>query len=126
MWYVVLGLFAGVLIGLVTPLGIPVEWARYTAVGVIAIIDSVLGALKADIQNKYDLTIFISGLITNILVAGSITILGDKLGIDIYLAVIVAFTIRILSNLGTIRYAFLARFIGTKEVKKQIHREEIF
>lgn len=123
MWYVILGLAIGIIIGSATTLSFPVEWARYTAVGVMAIIDSILGALKSDLQNKYDATIFISGLVSNMVVAAGITILGDQLGIDIYLAVIVAFTIRILANLGVIRYAFLARFIGEREVKKMIHKE---
>ncbi len=120
MWYIILGLILGVAVGSVTQLSIPLDWARYTAVGIVAILDSVFGAIRSDLQNKYNVTIFISGLITNIIVAAGITILGDKLGIDLYLAVIVAFTIRILSNLGTIRYGFLTRFIGHKEVKKQI------
>jgi len=124
MWYVIIGLIIGLGVGSITPLNIPVDWARYTAVGIVAILDSVFGAIRSDLQEKYNATIFVSGLVTNILVAAGITILGDKLGIDIYLAVVVAFTIRILSNLGTIRYSFLTRFIGHREVKKQIYSNE--
>lgn len=123
MWYVFIGLLLGICVGSLTPLTIPVDWARYTAIGIVAILDSVFGAIRSDLQGKYNATIFISGLVTNILVAAAITVLGDKLGIDIYLAIVVAFTIRILSNVGTIRYAFLTKFLGYQEVKKQIHQE---
>lgn len=124
MWFGIIGLIIGIIIGVITPLTIPVEFARYTAVGILGIFDSILGAARSDLQGKYNVTIFISGLIFNMTLAGVITYLGDRLGLDLYLAVLVVFTLRIFANIGTIRYSFLSRFIGKKRVEEEIKKED--
>jgi small basic protein len=53
-----------------------------------------------------------------------ITYLGDRLSIDLYLAVIVVFMIRIFTNIATIRYSFLTRFLGEKRVQEEIEGEK--
>ena len=52
---------------------------------------------------------FFSGLITNITLEGSLTFFGDKLGVDLSIAAIVAFGVRIFNNLGAIRRHYLLR-----------------
>ena len=124
MWFVFIGLALGILIGQYLPVEIPLEFARYTAVGILGIFDSILGAIRADLQKKYSSTIFLSGLLFNMTVAMLITYLGDKLSLDLYLAVLVVFTLRIFANIATIRYAFLSRFIGPKRVQEEIKKEQ--
>ncbi len=124
MRYGLLGLTIGIIIGIFVPLQIPVEFARYSAVAIMGILDSTVGAMRADLQKQYNATIFISGLITNMILATLITFVGDRLGIDLYLAIIVAFTIRILNNLGILRYSFLANFIGRREVEAHLKAKE--
>lgn len=123
MWYIFIGLTIGIIIGLYTPVEIPMEFARYTAVGILGILDSLLGAVRADLQKKYDTTIFLSGLIFNMILAMLITYLGDKLSLDLYLAVLIVFTFRIFANIATIRYAFLEKSIGKKRVQEEIKKE---
>ena len=120
----IIGLIIGIIAGIFVPLAIPIEFARYTAVGILAILDSILGAARADLQKKYDVTIFTSGLIFNMLLATIITYIGDRLGIDLYIAVLVVFMIRIFANIGTIRYSFLTRFLGRKRVEEEIKQHE--
>ena len=50
-----------------------------------------------------DMKIFISGFFGNAILAILLTILGQKLNVDIYLAAIVVFVWRMFMNLGTIR-----------------------
>lgn len=123
MWFSLLGIVIGIVIGFFAPLTIPLQFARYTAVGILGIFDSILGAAKSDLQQKYDPSIFISGLLLNMALAMGITYLGDRLGIDLYLAVIVVFILRMFSNIATIRYSFLTRFIGKKRVQEEIKEE---
>lgn len=123
MWYVFIGLTVGIIIGLYTQVEIPIEFARYTAVGILGILDSLLGAIRADLQKKYDTTIFLSGLVFNMTLAMLITYLGDKLSLDLYLAVLIVFTFRIFANMATIRYAFLEKSIGKKRVQEEIKKE---
>lgn len=124
MWFGILGLIIGIIIGVYTPLQIPVEYARYSAVGIIAVLDSVLGAIRADYQHRYNATIFISGLITNMVLAAVITYVGDRLGIDLYLAIIVAFTIRMLNNIGIVRYFLLIKYLGRKDLTHEVKPEK--
>ena len=51
--------------------------------------------------------IFISGFITNTLVAVALTFVGDRLGIDLYLVALFAFGLRIFQNVALIRRHFL-------------------
>ncbi len=110
MWFAIIGLIFGIIFGILAPISLPIEWARYSAVGIVAVIDSLLGAARADVGKKYNTTIFVSGLVTNMFLAAVITYIGDRLGIDLYLAVIVAFTIRIIQNIGVIRRGLLTKF----------------
>jgi len=114
MWFAIIGLIFGIIFGILAPISLPIEWARYSAVGIVAVIDSLLGAARADVGKKYNTTIFVSGLVTNMFLAAVITYIGDRLGIDLYLAVIVAFIIRIIQNIGVIRRGLLTKFTQKK------------
>ena len=103
MVFIFLGLVLGLSIGAFLQFDIPPELTRYTAVAIIGLLDSLFGAIKAQVEKKYDTTVFVSGLLFNMVVAMVITFFGDKLNLDLYLAIIIAFTIRILSNIGTIK-----------------------
>lgn len=120
MFIAVIGLLVGILIGIFFPVSIPLAYTRYTAVGIIGLFDSVLGALRADVQGKYNASIFISGLVFNMLLAMSVTYLGDKLSLDLYLAVLVVFMMRLMKNIGQLRYGLLTRFLGKRRVREEL------
>lgn len=120
MLYGFIGLIIGIVVGFLAPVTIPLVFARYTAVAILGILDSMIGAIKADLQGEYNPTIFISGLLFNMIMAVAITYFGDRLNLDLYLAVLVVFTIRIFNNISTIRYAFLTKYLGRRRVEKEI------
>src|SRR5581483_6659394 len=93
----------GVLLGLLSPVTIPITYARYTAISLLAALDSIFGAFKAYIAGSFEARVFFSGLITNMALAAGLTYFGDKLGVDLSIAAIVAFGVRIFNNLGAIR-----------------------
>ena len=97
----------GLAIGLISPVTIPIAYARYTAVALLAAVDSIFGAFKAYIAGTFEPRVFLSGLVTNMALAGSLTWVGDKLGVDLSIAAIVAFGVRIFNNLGAIRRHYL-------------------
>lgn len=105
MYLIIMGLALGLILGGFLQINIPPEYTRYTAVAIVGVLDSVFGAVRASIDNKYNTTIFITGLIFNMIFAVIITFFGDKLNLDLYLAVSIAFMIRILSNIGSIKTA---------------------
>ena len=96
MRWALLGFVIGILIGFYAPINIPIEYSRYTAVAILGIIDSIVGAIRADMRRDYHMSIFISGLLINMVIAVIITYVGDRLSLDLYLAIVIAFTIRIM------------------------------
>jgi len=106
MWqvfFVFLAALLGILVGIKTNIEIPATYARYTAVMLLAALDSIFGALKASLAGRYENAVFLSGLVTNSAVAGALTFLGDKLGVELYFAAIFAFGVRIFQNIAVIR-----------------------
>ena len=97
----------GVALGLLSPVTVPITYARYTAVALLAGLDSIFGAFKAYIAGTFEPRVFLSGLVTNMALAGGLTYVGDKLGVDLSIAAIVAFGVRIFNNLGAIRRHYL-------------------
>lgn len=107
MWIPLAGLLVGVLLALVLRIDVSFELARYSAVGILAALDSVLGAIRAELEGNYDNRIFISGFIVNALVAVLLTFVGDRLGLDLYLVALITFGLRIFQNVALIRRHFL-------------------
>ena len=101
------GLLVGVLAGLVLNVNVSFEFARYSAVAIVAALDSVLGAVRAELDGVYDNRIFVSGFITNASVAVLLTFIGDRLGLDLYLVALITFGPRIFQNVALIRRHFL-------------------
>jgi len=97
----------GVSLGLISPVTIPITYARYTAVALLAGLDSIFGAFKAYIAGTFEPRVFLSGVVTNMALAGGLTYVGDKLGVDLSIAAIVAFGVRIFNNLASIRRHYL-------------------
>jgi len=96
-----------VVLGLLLQVDVSFELARYSAVAILAALDSILGAVRAELDGNYDNRIFISGFVVNMLVAVLLTFVGDRLGLDLYLVALIAFGLRIFQNVAIIRRHFL-------------------
>lgn len=103
MWVIFSALAAGLALGFFFPFTIPIIYARYLSIALLAALDSTFGAVRSSLEEKYDNVVFISGFFTNAALAAIITYLGERLGVDLYLAAVVALGIRLFQNLGIIR-----------------------
>ena len=111
MIWALIGIALGILLGLGLNVQIPLEFTKYTAVIIMGILDAMFGAIRAEATNDhFDGFIFITGLVFNIILSILITILGDKLGLDLYLAAAFVFTFRIFTNVGVTRRALLEKW----------------
>ena len=108
-WLPVVGLLIGLVLGAALSLTVPAEYSRYTAMAILAALDSVLGAIRAELDGEFNNAIFLSGFFANIVLAGGLTYLGDRLGIELYIAAIVAFGVRLFNNLARVRRQLLRR-----------------
>ena len=103
------GLIIGLLIGVAFPITVPVEYAKFMSVALLASLDSVFGGLRAGSEEKFDNTVFITGFFTNALLAAGLVYIGERLGIDLYYVAMLAFGLRIFQNLAIIRRYFLKK-----------------
>ncbi|MFH1485942.1 MAG: small basic family protein [Chloroflexota bacterium] len=107
MWLPVLGLILGIGIGIVAGFSVPVEYARYVGMAILAGIDAVIGGVRASTEEHFDSKVFLSGFVGNVALAALLTYLADRLGVELYMAAIVAFGVRIFNNLAVIRRRWL-------------------
>ncbi len=109
IWLAVLGLALGIVLGLNLPITIPQAYAKYMSVAALAALDSVFGGIRAAMEDHYDNRIFITGFFSNALLAAGLAFIGERLGIDLYLAAVVAFGVRLFQNLAIIRRHLLKK-----------------
>ena len=107
MWLPIIGLLVGIIVGSLFYITIPAQYSRYTAMAILAASDSILGAARAHLEGQYDNKVFTSGFCVNALLAGLLAFVGDRLGVELYYAAIVAFGVRLFNNLAIIRRHFL-------------------
>jgi len=113
-WLALLGLLIGVMLGLAFSVTVPTEYSRYTAMAILAALDSVFGAVRAELDGQFENRIFLSGFFANIVLASALTLLGDRLGVELYIAAIVAFGVRTFNNLAIIRRQLMQQLRGPK------------
>ncbi len=114
----VAGLAVGLVLGAMLSLTVPGEYSRYTAMAILAALDSILGAIRAELDQEFDSSIFLTGFFANVILAGGLTLLGDRLGVELYIAAIVAFGVRMFDNLAYIRRQILQRIGWIKEPQR--------
>lgn len=115
MWLPLLGLLIGVILGLLTDIKIPEEYSNYLSIAVLAALDTLFGGIRAQLQNIYDEKVFVSGFFFNILLATSLAFLGVHLGVDLYLAAVFAFGVRLFQNIAVIRRILLSKWTTARE-----------
>ena len=115
MWYLAAALLLGMLVGLNVPWTVPAILARYLAVSLLAGIDTALGGFRASLEGEFDVVIFVTGFIGNAVLSGVFVYFGDILGIELYLAAVVALGVRIFNNLGAIRRHLMRHWAGVRK-----------
>ena len=101
----ILGLAAGVLLGLFFDPTVPLWLQPYLPIAVVAALDAVFGGVRALLDGIFDDKVFVVSFVSNVLVAALIVYLGDQLGVGTQLStgVVVVLGIRIFANAAAIR-----------------------
>lgn len=111
MWLPIVGLILGVTLGLFSDIQIPAVYGNYLSIAILAALDSLFGGVRAHMQQIYDDKIFVSGFFFNIALAAGLAFLGVHLGVDLYLAAIFAFGVRLFQNIAVIRRILLTNWV---------------
>ena len=102
--------------------------APYTAIALLAGLDTVLGGWRAWLIEEFDEPVFISGFFVNALLAAGLVALGERLGLQagfadgqisiMMIGAVVVFSSRIFNNLAVLRRLLIDRF------RSRFHRSE--
>lgn len=115
---IIIGCVLGALVGMNAPI-IAYTYSNYLAIAVIAALDSVFGGVTSVINKNFDLKIFLSGFFGNAILSILLTMLGEKLNVDIYLAAIIVFVGRMFTNLAIIRRYYVEKWCKKLELMKE-------
>ena len=109
----------GAIVGLNAPM-ISYTYSSYLAIAIIAALDTVFGGISSVINKRFDMKTFMSGFFGNAILAILLTLIGEKLNVDIYLAAIVVFVGRMFNNLGIIRRYYVEKW--TEKIKNNTNK----
>ena len=125
MWLPLLGLILGIALGILTDIQIPTVYENYLSIAVLAALDTMFGGIRAQLQQVYDDKVFITGFFFNIALAAGLAFLGVYFGVDLNLAAIFAFGVRLFQNIAVIRRILIAKWedfrIKKRENSSQSH-----
>lgn len=124
IWLVLIGFISGIMLGSFFPLMLPVDYVRYLSVAILACLDTILGGLRALVEHKFDNVVFLSGFFANSLLAVILVYFGDNVGVDLYLAAVVVFGVRIFQNLAVLRRALVDRWRQSQIMQNNKEKEE--
>jgi len=114
MWLPIIGLIIGIVLGLYSKISVPVEYINYLSIAVLAALDTLFGGIRSHLQATFDISVFVTGFFFNTLLAAGLAFLGVHLGIDLYLAAIFAFGVRLFTNIAVIRRILINKWSGGK------------
>ena len=106
---IIIGCIIGALIGMNAPV-ISYTYSSYLSIAIIAALDTVFGGIASVVKKNFDLKIFLSGFFVNSILSILLTVLGQKLNVDIYLATIFVFISRMFNNLTIIRRYYVEKW----------------
>ena len=110
MIWILAGLALGVVVGFYIPFTYPANYSLYMSVAILAIMDSIFGAVKSGLKGNYD-------NLGNSLLAIILTYIGDRLGLPLYYVAILVFGSRLFDNLSVIRRHIVTKISDRKRGK---------
>ena len=113
-----LALAIGVILALLA--GAPVEQLprEYIGVAGLAGLDTLFGGIRAALEDRFQSDLFVTGFVFNILLAIGLVYLGTKIGVEVYLAAVVALGGRLFLNLSIIRRHYLTKIEDARGRRK--------
>lgn len=102
-----IGILIGGVIGFLLPYTYNTAYSLYISIAILASLDSVFGGVRANLESKFSIKVFVSGFFGNSLLAAFLAYIGDRLGVPLYYAAIFTFGGRLFDNFAAIRRLIL-------------------
>lgn len=113
MVYAIIGIILGILFGFILPITYEYTYTIYISMILLALIDGVMGGIKANLYNKFTTKEFLLGILGNALLSISLSYIGEVLGVPLYYGGIIVFSIKIFKN-----FTFIRKYYSKKQKKK--------
>jgi len=110
-----LGLLIGFIVVYAANITVPAGFAAYLSLAALAGLDAVIGGIRAGLEDKFKNDIFVSGFVVNTLLAVLLAYIGEQIGVELFLAAVVALGGRIFLNLSLIRRYWLTKIALSKK-----------
>ncbi len=117
--FFVLAVLVGIFLGIFIPYNLSSSMVSYLAVALIAALDSVMGGLLANINKKFNISVFMIGLISNAIFGIFLTFIGNLLGMNLSFAVLIVFGVRMFNNMAAIRRRTIDKYFERRTVEKE-------
>ncbi len=117
--FVIIAVLVGVLLGILIPYNLNSSMLSYLAVALIAALDSVFGGLLANLNKRFNINVFMIGLVSNAILGIFLTFIGNILGISLSFAVIVVFGVRMFNNMAAIRRLTFDKYFEKKARERE-------
>lgn len=115
-------LILGALLGMRLVGPVTGESGQYLAVACLAGLDTICGGIRSGLEGKFHSDVFVTGFISNILIASFLAWLGDILYLNLFLAVALVLGSRIFTNLSLIRRFLLTKWQDARE-RERLQRQ---
>ena len=102
-----IGILIGGVIGFLLPYTYNTTYSLYITIAILACLDSVFGGVRASLENKFNIRVFLSGFFGNSILAAFLAYIGDRLGVPLYYAAIFTFGGRLFDKFAAIRRLIL-------------------
>jgi len=113
-----LALLAGVLTARFFARPVEGDLGQYLAIACVAGLDTICGGIRSGLEGKFHNDVFVTGFVSNILIAFFLAWLGDQIGINLFLAAVLVMGTRIFTNLSLIRRFMITKWNDQAERKK--------
>ena len=120
----IIGIFLGILLGVIFGGTVSVVVAEYLSVIAIVALDSLLEGGKKYLDDTFKSEYLLYTFIATALLSCLLVFFGHRVGLDIYLVAIVALGIRIFQNLNKIIALLIARKSNKKFINTASHYTE--
>ena len=107
VWLALLAGAFGFALAYKSNLAVPLAESQYLSLAALAGLDALVGGIRAGTEGKFRANVFVSGFVSNTLLAAFLAYLGERLGQDLALAAVVLLGGRTFVNLSIIRRHWL-------------------
>ena len=113
-----IALALGILAGVLLNVGVDAKLGVYFGIACLAGLDTVCGGVRSGLEGKFRNDVFVTGFVSNVLIAFFLAWLGDRIGINLYVAVAFVLGARLFTNLSLIRRYALTKWQDALERKR--------